>query len=344
MWNCWLELHQQRRTAASKIIFESESELLLFSGVNWGVCDYSVISSYWMYFFCRRTEEEFFSYSVVLLRRWFKCHVHPKCNIHLPDHLCQCRKRMGLLEPVATKIFRPIYYSLRLMLWCVLLLVFVADFHSGWPRHHLAPTSCHQVLFSLFEFSQQSLYAEMPRAVYRGFFRHFYPLPTPSSLLWLFMCICMSTTEACIIASTRSMEPRSPADLFKTVQSCSSPYLFCIFTLCLTFRSASLSSCAVSTVQATCSGLLWILNMLLQTKDWYDKKLNALVHIGSTKPPRCRQGKEKVDYTEDDVACKRNGGRMDRMRCFNKSLNIKKIFKNLQALIVMDYIWLGLHI
>lgn len=299
----------------------------------------SVICSYWVYFFCQRTEEEVFSYSVVdLLCWWFKYHVHPSCKIDLPDQICQCRKWMGLLEPVSTKIFRPIHYSLGLLLWCVLLLVFVADFHSGCmvrppgpvcdpmvtstpPR----PTSWHQVLFSLFEFSQQSLYTEMPRAVFQGFFRHFYPLPTPGSLLWLFMCICLSTTEACIIASIRSMEPSSPADLFKTVQSCGSPYLRCIFALCLTFRSALLNSCAVNTVQGTCSSLLWILNMLLQTKDWYDKKFNALVHISSTKPPRCRQGEEKVDYTEDDVACKRNGGRMDQLGCFNKSLNIKNL-------------------
>lgn len=309
-------------------------------GWIWGLN--SVICSYWVYFFCQRTEEEVFSYSVVdLLCWWFKYHVHPSCKIDLPDQVCQCRKCMGFLEPVTTEIFRPIFNSLGLLLWCVLLLVFVADFHSGctarplrprlWPDGDLGTTlpqpAATKCCFSLFEFSQQSLYTEMPRAVYQGFFRHFYPLPTPSSLLWLFMCICMSTTEACIIASIRSMKPSSPADLFKTVQSCGSPYLCFIFTLCLTFRSALLSSCAVNTVQGTCSSLLWILNMLLQTKDWYDKKFNALVHIGSTKPPRCRQGEEKVDYTEDDVACKCNGGRMDWMRCFNKSMNIKKSLK-----------------
>lgn len=77
------------------------------------------------------------------------------------------------------------------VLYCLLLLVFVDHFHptclspeapcqqglSGrpgvtwwWPRHHLALTSCHQVLFSLFEFSQQSLYTEVPRIVIPGIF------------------------------------------------------------------------------------------------------------------------------------------------------------------------------
>ncbi len=129
------------------------------------------------------------------------------------------------------------------VLYPLLLLVFVDHFHPSclapeapcqqglrgwpgvtwwWPQHHLAPTSCHQVLFSLFEFGQQSLYTEVPRVVIPGIFlRSDFSAPShqPRFLLWFFMCVCISTTEACSIVSLRSMEPSSPADLFKTAQS-----------------------------------------------------------------------------------------------------------------------------
>lgn len=46
--------------------------------------------------------------------------------------------------------------------------------------------------------------------------------------------------------------------------------------------------------------------------DGYDKELNALMYIASTKPPPpSRQGEEKVDYTGDDAVSTTNGGHMD---------------------------------
>lgn len=56
--------------------------------------------------------------------------------------------------------------------------------------------------------------------------------------------------------------------------------------------------------------------------------LILLLYIARTKPP-WRQGEEKVDYTEDDVARKTNGGQMDWMKFFNNNLIMKKIFENL---------------
>lgn len=41
------------------------------------------------------------------------------------------------------------------------------------------------------------------------------------------------------------------------------------------------------------------------------RSLMARVYIANTKPPWRRQGEEKVDYTEDDVKSKTNGGQMD---------------------------------
>lgn len=69
----------------------------------------------------------------------------------------------------------------------------------------------------------------------------------------------------------------------------------------------------VRTVRGSRSSLLRISNILLQTKDGYDKELNGShVHRQRRAPlVKARQGEEKVDYTEDDVAHKTNGGQMD---------------------------------
>lgn len=142
--------------------------------------------------------------------------------------------------------------------------------------------------------------------------RHF-PAPpcTPCSLLWFFMCACISTTEACSIVSPRSMEPGSPADLFKTSPKLWLPFslslsvnLSCRFTLCLTFWAALLSSRVVNTVLRSCSGLLWIWNMQLQTP-WIWQE--PFLWFSCTMPTQSPPGEGKVRwkwiilYPEDDV-------------------------------------------
>lgn len=207
----------------------------------------------------------------------------------------------------------------------LLLIVFLDNFHpvcvspeaqwlSGWPGvtwwwpvtnlYQPAATRCCSLCLSLVNNNCTLKCLEL--------LYHFHPLslhfsPSCDSL----SCVCISTTEACSIVSLRSMEPSSPADLFKTVQSYGLLNLCFRFTLYLTFQSASLSSCVVNTVQGSCSGLVQILKMLLQTKDGYDKELNGSHLRCQHKAPLWRQDEKKVDYTEDNVAHKTNGGQMD---------------------------------
>lgn len=199
-------------------------------------------------------------------------HVHPSC-------------RSALAASVSVENVWDFYGNVCHVLYFPTSVVFVDNFYSSctvcslrlhvnrvsvadlvWPYdlgttlHLPAATRCRSLCFSLVNNystlnSLSSYTRDFPES------RHFYPVSTPCSLLWLFMCVCISSTDACSIASLRSMEPSSPADLFRTVQSYGSLYLFCRFRLCLTFRSASLSSCVVNTVQGSCSGLLgygWI--------------------------------------------------------------------------------------
>lgn len=98
--------------------------------------------------------------------------------------------------------------------------------------------------------------------LYMGFFwdqtsppLSLHPAPSCDSL-------CVSVYRPQKLVASFPYAAWSPAPLLIFSKQPKALNISCRFTLCLTFRSASLSSCVVNTVQGSCSGLLRILNML----------------------------------------------------------------------------------